>query len=205
MSRKEKQVQRPPEGTPVWERWPGEPYKWFHRFYNYYRPIGPERTVTECWKRWREAEADENYSCKRPTRHWWARANTWHWEERARAWDELNREKMAQAEREAREEMLQRHKELARAMVVAASRRMRDILDSPTMLTPAETRKYITDGIAEERRAWGLPEYLLRVTELEDDELLKQYEHLVAALEADSGAGSGDGTAGDGTPPPGEE
>lgn len=84
-----------------------EPARWFARF-EIFRHLGPERTIEEAWRRWREREANDGKG-KRPSRHWYAASEKWHWKARAEAWD-LHVARVAN--REMEDERLRRQKEM---------------------------------------------------------------------------------------------
>lgn len=84
-----------------------EPARWFARF-EIYRHLGPERTIEEAWRRWRDRES-RGIKGKRPSRHWSAMSQEWRWKERAEAWDRFVARK---ANEELEQERLRRQKEM---------------------------------------------------------------------------------------------
>lgn len=154
-----------------------EPMRWFSRFDRYFRPQGPERSMLAAYNAWREDEGKEE-ACSTPD-HWWHAAERYDWRYRAEAWDEHNRRLRLSKEEEERRKMQERHIKLATGLQVLGGTRMSQLRQQPDMLSPAEARRYIKEGISIERRARGLPEYLLAVAQMTDDELLSRYNQLL--------------------------
>lgn len=84
-----------------------ESARWFARF-EIFRHLGPERTMEETWRRWRE-KAAINSKTKRPNPSWYKAAERWRWKARAEAWD-LHVARVAN--REMEEEHVRRQKEM---------------------------------------------------------------------------------------------
>lgn len=168
---------------------------WFDRFDRLYRPLGAERNLVAAYNAWR-AEVGKGGRRHRIPTSWDNNSKRWHWKERAEAWDEAERQKRAVAEEQARAEMLQRHVKLATAMQGLGAKKLQKLQQDQALkeLDAKEARLYVKDGTAIERTARGLPEYLVAVTEMTDDELVAQHAGLVAEV---GGAGSGDEEAGD--------
>ena len=94
-----------PQST--WDRWPGEPNKWFDRFRLYYLEQGPDRTLAQAQREWHSQQIAEGHAApdSRPprSRQWATQAARWQWQARAEAWDHqarLKRIAKAEAERE---------------------------------------------------------------------------------------------------------
>lgn len=166
---------------------------WFDRFDRLYRPQGPERSLLRAYNAWR-VEVGKSASKKSVANSWDKVAKQWHWKGRAEAWDEAERQKRAVLEEQERTEMLKRHIKLATAMQGVGARKLQHISQKPEELDAKEARLYVKDGTAIERTARGLPEHLVAVTEMTNDELAAKYAGLLAGV---SGAGSGDEAEGD--------
>lgn len=99
----------------VWDRWPGEPSRWFDRF-ECYRALGPGRSVDGAFAAWRaglDARAGGKRGAKgregsRANRHWYAAAQRWEWERRATAYDDHWRAELRAAEEARRFDARQR-------------------------------------------------------------------------------------------------
>lgn len=188
-----------------WRREKGEPAQWFHRLDAYFRPLGPERTIEEAWRRWKAAEAKVRKS-KRPSVHWYKASDKWRWKERAEAWDASERRKRIAVEEEARAEMLKRHTRQAQALQSIGSMRLQ-LFDRKRLdrmepdervkelkeLKLSEARHYVQDGTALERQARGLPEHLIAVTQMKDDDLLGYINGLLAETSGGPGGSEGEG------------
>lgn len=169
---------------------------WYGRFTDF-RLMGPDRSLLEIVNRWRDTKGNERqYS----TPGAWSRnAEKWRWRKRAEAWDAELRRQRIKAEEKARIEMIERHVMLGRGLQQVGGRRLKLFDATPEDLTGSEARQYIKDGVAIERQARGLPEYLLAIAEMTDAELRNQYAALVGAITQPGGDGSGNGAAGDET------
>lgn len=178
-----------------------EPMMWYDRFDRYYRPQGPERTLLAAYNAWRKEEGDGGQS-KSVSGSWYRAFNEWRWQERAEAWDEAQITLRREAERKATQKMLERHINLATMMQTAAARRLQRLAeehgDWPRMSVD-QMRLLIKDAADLERQARGLPEHLLAVSQMTDDELFAKYRELLERAggvpegDAASGAGPSDG------------
>lgn len=82
-----------------WERRDGEPDNWYARF-DRFRLLGPTRSIEEVYRQERAAEGGKGrQQIGKPTRHWYAAAETWEWLERAGAWDAERRAEEEEEER----------------------------------------------------------------------------------------------------------
>jgi len=113
----------------------------------------------------------------------------WHWQERAEAWDLEEQRLRIVAEEEKRSEMLQEHITLARALWGRGAATLKKMQDEDVKLSHEQARQYIKDGVNLERQARGMPEYLLAIAGMSDEELLETYADLLAQA---SSPGSGD-------------
>jgi hypothetical protein len=69
--------------TPIWERIPDEPERWYTRF-EVYRRMGPNRTLRGAYRLTAQTPGSAR---SKPGRTWYAAARRWRWAERAQAWD----------------------------------------------------------------------------------------------------------------------
>lgn len=200
---------------PVWDRQRDnddnlEPILWFNRFDLYYRPRGPERNLLAAVNMWREREGNKGRTNSIP--HAWFNAHRdWKWKERAEAWDAEQRRIRLIDEQRAISEMNKRHVELSKVLQYAGGQRLQQIAnkvkkilkDDPTAdideITITEARHLLRDGMAAERKALGLPDHLLKVAEMSNDELLREY---LATLAEIGGTPSGDDQSWDFTTDP---
>ena len=96
-----------------WERQPGESWRWYNRFDQHYRPLGPDRSLLAAYKHWLSETGRERQ--KKPIRapqHWTDTAAEWHWPERAEAWDEAERQQRLADERAERLKWRQKRRDL---------------------------------------------------------------------------------------------
>jgi len=169
-----------------WEKQPGESHMWFHRFDLYYRPLGPERTIAAAYRIWRE-EKDRQEGKETPeyinrSNSWNLNATKYKWIERAQEWDESLYQERIKAEEKARGEMLAEHVVLARTLWSKGAVSLEKMIKKGSQLTAEQTRHYIRDGINLERQARGLPEHLLAVADMTDEDLLSRYDELLARI-----------------------
>jgi hypothetical protein len=177
-----------------WDRLEGEPFMWFDRF-DYYRMLGPERTIGGANRVYCE-ERGKKYT-KNGAYHWRKIAEEWRWQERAEAFDIHIRNERLRAEEEERAKMLREHISMARSMWGFGLTELKRMLKEETTLNPTEARIYIKDGVTMERQARGLPEYLLEIAAMSDEELLGRYTELLARYEGEGSVLGGDEAAGD--------
>jgi hypothetical protein len=170
-----------------------EPMFWFDRFDRFYRPVGPERSLVGAYNAWRR-EAKKSQVVWIAS-SWQNNATKWHWKERAEAWDVEQRRQRFAEEEIARAEMVRRHVRLAVNLQAVGATRLTSLSEAD--VNAGEARQYLKDGIALERQARGLPEHLIAVAGMSDDELLTRYHQLVAGI---GGTGSRDGEEGDPAP-----
>lgn len=169
-----------------WSRMPGEPYRWYDRMDKYFRQLGPERTIEEAWRNWKQSGASRSRA-RRPSRLWYEHAKRWDWVGRCQDFDEHQRRLDFLVEQKAHDEMRARHTNLGIQLQIVGNKAMtrysklEDESDIP-VLGPSDARLSIKDGISVERTARGLPVELLALYEMSDEELQKEYERSSAAL-----------------------
>lgn len=173
-----------------------EPMLWFSRFDTYYRPQGPERSLLGSYNLW-QAEKGKKKS-NSPSGAWYNAWQEWRWQERAEAWDLEERRKRIAEEEAQRREMRRRHLQYARAMQAVASYeldQMRKLIEAgrPIDLPEGEVRRWLVEAIGIERQARGIPDHLLAVATMDDDQLL---QHIQALLTAPGDRGLGRGADG---------
>jgi hypothetical protein len=193
-----------------WEIMENESPLWYERF-DYYRKMPPtERSIRgACW-------GSLGKETKR-YQDWWEHAKQWKWVSRAQAWDDfVYREKM-KLEMEETKDMLRRQAQIGKEMQMLAKAKIVDEFNEikkvgRPLFDIAEARLLYKEGISIERQARGLPDYLLAVANLSDEELLSRYDRLLADItqtERVESIGIGDGGEGDDAsafdqPPPSE-
>jgi hypothetical protein len=152
----------------LWDRFPEEPSVWFDRFDTFYRPVGPGRTLTEAYKGWYK----QNHGGQAPSRagyqqDWKAAFDQWEWKRRAEAWDtELHRQQI-EAERDERIKMSERHMDAAKAVQALA---LQTILEKG-LTDPNLAIRAWRQAVLVERSAAGIPDHLVEIAEMQDDEL----------------------------------
>lgn len=159
-----------------------EPNLWFDRFTDF-RLAGPERSLLGLYRQWLTDKGRERQ--KPPTRApqvWHDAAEKWDWRKRAEEWDAELRRQRIEEEEEARREMLKRHARQGREMQNVGAGGLEALAQRVAELTAGEIRLLIVDGTKLERQALGLPEHLLQVATMSDEELVAQYQGIIAAL-----------------------
>lgn len=199
------------QGTP-WSRQRGddgelESHLWYHRFRTFYLPQGPDRSLLEANNRWRDNKGKDRTN--NISGSWIRNAEKWRWKERAEAFDLEEQRKRIAEEEEARREMRRRQIRYFQGMQwVAASEidkivaRVRQGGDAD--LSEGEIRRWLVDGATQESKARGIPEHILAVTTMSNDELLQYIQALLSAPAGDTvGTGRGaDGGEGEEPRPP---
>jgi len=176
-----------------------EPNLWWFRFDTHYRPMGPERSLLGAVNI-RHKQAQKSIVSIVP-RAWFDNCKKWNWKQRAEAWDEHERQKRLVIEQEEREQMIRRHVQIGLGLQTIGGRRLKQLESNLQELSPSEARLYLKEGVGVERQARGLPEYLLAIAQMSDEELFNRRDELLAGRPAGTGsAGSNDGTAGTGNP-----
>ncbi len=177
-----------------WDRLEGEPILWFDRFDKYYRVQGPGRSLRAAYNLWQK---DKGAKPGRVGSAWQKAFADWDWQERAEAYDMHCRQERLRAEEKERAKMLKEHIAMARSMWGFGLTELKRMLEEKTELNPTEARIYIKDGVTMERQARGLPEYLLEIAAMSDEDLLGRYTELLARYEGDGSVPGGDEEAGD--------
>ena len=198
----------------AWEQLEDEPLVWYHRFMKYYlsQPSGT-RNVRQAMQLWADAENEELHVEDPKAFHalgmvWHRKHKKYEWDKRANAYDdELYRRRMEE-EIEAVKDMTNRQANIGRQMQQLAQIKLNDEFmeikkTGRPLIDMAEARLLLKEGVAIERQARGLPDYLLAVASLSDKELLSRYERLLGEITEIEGTESiriGDGKEGDDSP-----
>lgn len=172
------------------------------------RETGRHRRLFETWyladrnfvaacRRWQENNPSEPAVPERTLRHW---ANAFGWHDRA---DDRDAEADAKAHREAvrrRADILSRHALIGKTL---SSKGVAFYADKETKIRDVgEALAAIRLGVEIERKAEGMPEWLVRVMSMDDDQLIREYGRVVAQI---GGPDGGDETAGGEPPDPDSE
>jgi hypothetical protein len=187
----------------LWDRRDDEPVKqflWFDR----YRSLGPERTYVAAWKSWEQEQYEQGLRDFPPPSEarlhmsggWQEAATKFDWADRADAFDLHMREQRFRRELDERAKMYQRHIEIALEMQRMGLDTIKDYKTNHKVLSQTEARQYIKTGVEMERKARGIPEYMVRIAEMENTELLEKYAKFLEELGADL-EGTGDVQDGD--------
>lgn len=164
-----------------------EPMLWFSRFEQFYRPLGPERSIHRAYNEWRRIEKASKPSTATPLA-WSGAAKRWSWKERAEAWDKAQMLRRWEAEQQAIDTMTKRHLQIAMGLQSAGGRSLRKLTESlqegGERLSSGEIRHYLREGIELERITRGLPTELVDIMMKSDEELLDEYRDLIAAIGA---------------------
>ena len=156
-----------------------EPNLWYDRF-TYFRLMGPDRSFLGLVNRWREQKGREKKNTVPGA--WTIAGKRWNWIQRAEAWDAEERRKRIAVDEQARADMLRKHIELAHQLQDIGRGTLIAIQEQEAQLEAKEARYYIKDGVQIERQARGLPEYLIEVAQMTDDELRAEYADLLAKV-----------------------
>jgi len=183
----------------LWDRLADEPINWFYRFDRHYRALGPERRIEQAWRNWKTENAAESNG-KRPPKQWYQNAKRWKWNERAGSWDASIRRERHQAETTAVKEMLDRHVEVSVALLEKAA----EWIQNHRIENASDAIRAFRVAVELERKSRSLPDYLLEIQNMTDEELIEKYKHLAAAIGSDGAgnalAGFESAGAGDGQP-----
>lgn len=167
-----------------------EPMLWFSRLDQFYRPLGPERSIHRAYNDWRRIEKDREPSSMTPLA-WSGAAKRWNWKERAEAWDRAQMLRRWETEQEAIDAMTKRHLRIAMGLQSAGGRSLRMLTEAlqegGARLSSGEIRHYLREGIELERITRGLPTELVDIMMKSDEELLDEYRDLIAAIGAQRG------------------
>lgn len=188
---------------PVWEQQPGENDLWHARFL-VYLGMGVTRSIRGAYrvayqkgiaKKGQTATnegtltPDELKTLKVPD-VWHINAKKHQWIARASAWEREQRRIAIEQEQKERAEMNKRHSSAARILQQAA---LAGLVDSDKKAKPITDPKIaltaLTQGVAIERQARGVPKEIIQIESLSDDQLVARYTELLARL---GGAGIGD-------------
>ena len=151
----------------LWDRIEGESDMWYHRFFTYYRALPPtKRSITNALKDGSKDGQKGNLS------NWTMMANKCNWKERAAAWDDYMRSLVLNSEIEDMGGMLTRHLAAARLLFDKSIHYLssHDISDERTAV------RAMAIAIAEERKVRGLPDYLVEIFEMTDEQLHQRYQ-----------------------------
>jgi len=113
-----------------WDRLAREPIRWYARFEQYFRPLGPNRTLLGAYNAWRTVER-ERPPTNTVAQAWSKAAKEWEWRLRAELWDAQELSLLRQEEAELRQEWRDRRRDV---LVVFISK----LVDSMDAFTPDE-------------------------------------------------------------------
>jgi hypothetical protein len=143
--------------TNPWDRQPGEPNDWYHRFHAYLL-AGPDRSVEAAYRAMRRDAAEcgtRAGAARRANNSWYSTAARWDWAGRAAAYDQVERVKVAAAREKKVAEINERHALQARAIHNAVIKRWAQV--KPEDLTPSDCVKFAEAAMRMERLALGEP------------------------------------------------
>jgi len=206
------ELRRENQKVKAWEQQEGEPLLWWHRFMKYFVSMeAGKRSILGALRGWAEDENyefvdDKDFHAKDMA--WNRKAKRFNWVKRAALYDDDVYRQRMESELEEIKEMFSRQAQIGRDMQKLAMVKLRDEFleiqkTGRPLIDMAEARLLFKEGISIERQARGLPDYLLAVANLSDEELMSRYERLlgeVAEIEGDESLGIGDGEEGDETP-----
>lgn len=174
--------------VPVWDRQPGEPSTWYNRFTNYFRPLGPERSLAESWRWWKDEEGLMSIGKALPPT-WTAMCKKWRWRERAVAWDDHQRMLNMAEEEKARAEANKRYIGHALKMQTLGMQKVERMLEkfqsdpeTADRMASEDARKLVQTGVQIEKEARGIPTWVVQIMSMDNDELTKRYAQLLAEV-----------------------
>lgn len=158
----------------IYHRLVNESPKAFEAF-NLYKNLGVERSIDSAWRQYSKSDrVVAGYF-----RAWAANHN---WVGRARAYDEfVNAEAQKKIDREAiqrRAEIIKRHALTGKVL----QQRGIKYLEEHGVDKSTDAIAAIKTGVAIERQAESLPEYLMAIVDTPDDELMRQYAELLNSI-----------------------
>jgi len=159
--------------TEPWERQPGESSKAFYAF-TIYRDLGPKRSLRRAAEIYYSGKSKVNLG---QIEYW---SYKYHWVERVQAWDDYQDRLKREAHLKAVEEMADRHVRLALALQAKAAERLKQL--PAEKIGPAQLVRMIRAGVEIERKARGLPDWLIEIADLSDEELVARYKELLERI-----------------------
>ncbi len=145
----------------AWEQQGPESDLWYSRFHDHYLILGPERSLEQAYRKYRESQQETGIDpvSRRPTRKlpgsWRAACAKWRWLERARAYDDQQRAQLRKAQYEAIKKANERHQGSLRAAFAKVLQRLQSI--SPEDFTATQTINHLLALIDKERQVLGMP------------------------------------------------
>lgn len=150
-----------------WERMEDEPGMWWERFDKYYRPLGAGRKLQDAYYSYYRETHGKNPARQGYTESWKEKHDEWNWSGRAEAYDRYIHEEIIRQEKEERVKMSKRHIEDAQAIQTLA---MNTILEQGITDVPTALRAF-RQAVTVERQARGIPDHLVEITDMSDEEL----------------------------------
>ena len=164
--------------TKPWDQREGEPIMWYYRFRSHYLPLEPDgRTLQKAYLSVRAGSKGRLKSAK-ATMAWNHAARDWEWKKRALAYDNRIQVAVEKASDETTETMVARHLAGLRSVFKKAVQ----YLGEHDFENMNDARLALKLAIDEERKALGLPSYLMGITRLSDGELLARYREVIEEL-----------------------
>lgn len=148
-----------------------------------YAMMGAGRSLRKLQERYQtvpESSPSQPPTRRLPTLKGWS--VRYSWQARVEAWDDQQDDVQMQEYVHDLRLMQERHVRLAVALQKAAILRLQQF--EPSELTPAQLLRFVVEAIRLERLARGLPEYLLQILEMTDEQLLGKYARVATELES---------------------
>lgn len=177
-----------------------EPMLWFGRFDKFYRPMGTERSLLGAINQWRVQTGRKKY--RAVSGSWNDAFERWNWKARAELWDIEQRRQRLVMEDEARRDMIQRHIKEAQLLQGVGTKRLRELANETEDISTGEARRLVTDGATMERKARGLPEYLIAIAQMSDEQLAELHGQIFGTETPGDSGTDGDETAWHDVSPP---
>jgi hypothetical protein len=117
----------------------------------------------------------------------WTWSRTYQWTARVEAYEAIERAKRMEQEQKAREAMTKRHMQIAQALQAKVLQWLKD--QENNLSRPADVLAAFKVAVEVERRAMGVPDTFLQITNLSDDELVTRYQHVLTRLTGGGVAG----------------
>lgn len=168
-----------------WERQPSEPSRWYGRFFEFYLPLGSERSIMAAQRRHRRQKDPEckHYTATSPSWRYYARI--WRWLDRSIAYDNHMMNALQVQIEDERFQMFKRHREQAVKWSDAAMGWL-DKKDGHRIGSGSLALRAWKESLDVEARSL-IPPQLLKLLEMSDLELQTLYEGLLDSTTTSDG------------------
>lgn len=160
-----------------WDKMDNEPSVWFDRFFNFYRPLGRERTLTAAYRDYYYETHNEYPTRPGYSADWGRKAHDWQWKDRAEAWDAEMANEQIEREKVDAADMYKRHREIGQALVTLGM----DVLLKKGISDEGTALRGVRLGVEIERGASGIPSNIAGISDMTEEEIDREIaKHLAA-------------------------